>query len=70
MDLHTYPINLKNTYYAGYRLDSEIFGKFVEYCKVLGFEAVLRFRRFWVLESNGIHPQTLSKYVTDMPYAH
>ena len=27
MDIHTYAANLRNTYYAGYRLDSEIVGK-------------------------------------------
>ena len=62
--------NRKNAYYAGYRLDSEIFGNIVEYCKVLDFEAVLRLRGFWVLESNGIYLHILPKYVKDMLYVH
>ena len=68
MDLHTCAVDLTDTYYAGHRLDSEIFGKTMDYCKVLDFEAALRFTQFWVLDSNGIHPHILSKYVKDMPY--
>ena len=44
--------------------------KNAEYCEVLDFEALLRFRWFWVLESNAIHPCILQKYIKDMPFVH
>ena len=35
-----------------------------EYCKVLRIGGISLFGQFWVLESNGIHPQTQYQHLT------